>query len=482
MKHTRTKIVCTIGPACEDEKILEKMARSGMTVARLNFSHGTYDNHAELIARLRLLEKKIGEPIAILQDLQGPKIRVGVLPEKGLELKTGAEVIFDTSKKHYADGAIPVDFATLHTHLKPKDRILLSDGTIETQVVSVSGTAIRARVAVGGTIASHKGINVPDSDIGAVRAMTDKDVADARFGADHGVDMIALSFVKDANDILDARYLLADHEKKEGRQSDAPIRIIAKIERRDAVENIAEILDAADGIMVARGDLGVEVPAAEVPLIQKRLLDMARAAGKPAIVATQMLDSMQDNPRPTRAEVSDVANAVIDHADALMLSNETATGKYPAEAVSVMAEIIRDTEASRYDDVSDTMEKPKKSDPVDDIVGTLSRTLAERVKAKAIVAASISGDTGRMISRHRPELPIVVGTQSVRVLRQLNLSWGILPFLLPPCRSIEELVARSMAHLKERRIVSPGDEMVVVAGEPVGESGHVNVLEVRQVI
>lgn len=480
MKEKRTKVVCTIGPACEDEKTLQAMANAGMNVARLNFSHGTYDNHAMLIEHLQAVEKKTGMPIAILQDLQGPKIRVGQLPEAGLKLTKGSAVTFDTSKKTYDGSAIPVDYDALHTFVKEKDRILLTDGKIETRVTGVSGTVISATVVAGGTIFSHKGINVPDSDITAVRAMTDKDKADAKFGVEHAVDFIALSFVKDANDILDLRYLLKEYEKKMGLSSGAPIHIIAKIERHEAVKNIEDILDAADGIMIARGDLGIEVPAATVPLIQKRLIDMALLAGKPVIVATQMLDSMQDNPRPTRAEVSDVSNAVIDHTDAVMLSNETATGAYPVEAVRVMAEIIEKTEASQYDDLHETR-TPFLKEPVEETITEMSRVLAERVHAKAILAASFSGDTGRMISRHRPELLILVATSEARVLRQMNLSWGVLPFILPTCKSIEELIERSLAHLKKNNMLKKGDEVVVVAGEPVGQAGTVNLLEVRDV-
>lgn len=476
----RTKIVCTIGPACATTDIITKMIKSGMNVARLNFSHGSYDNHKELMKNLRAAAKKAGEPIGILQDLQGPKIRVGVLPEQGVTLEAGATWVFDTAATEYTDNRIPVDYHELHQFVKAGERLLLNDGRVETKVASVTGTNMQTIVVNGGVITSHKGINVPDSRL-TIRALTDKDKADARFGVEQGVDMIALSFVTSPEDILDLRYHIKQCEQELGIKNQQPIRIIAKIERHEAVKNIKEILAVADGIMIARGDLGVEVPAAEVPIIQKKLIDAALAAAKPVIVATQMLDSMQENPRPTRAEVSDVANAVIDHTDAVMLSNETATGKYPVETVATMAEIIEESEHSVYDNLHmRDYTGPKQA--IDDIMSSLSRVLAERVEATLILAASLTGDTGRIISRYRPELTIVVGTESDRVERQLNLSWGVIPFPLEPCHTIEELVERSMVYLKREKLVKKGDKIIVVAGEPVGQAGHVNLLEVREVM
>lgn len=479
MHQKRTKIVCTIGPACEDVATLEKMVKAGMNVARLNFSHGTYENHTQLIQNIRQVAQKTGQPIAILQDLQGPKIRVGALPEDGLELKDGETVYFDTSISVYTGDAVPVDYERLHEFLKPGERILLSDGKQEVSIIAVEGSKIETKVVVGGMIYSHKGMNVPDTTL-TIRAMTDKDKQDARFGVEHGVDMIALSFVTRPDDILDLRYAIKEFENEFGIENEAPIRIVAKIERQEAVKRIKEIMDVVDGIMVARGDLGIEIPAQDVPLVQKKLIDTALDYAKPVIVATQMLDSMQENPRPTRAEVSDVANAVIDHTDAIMLSNETATGKYPVVTVETMATIALEAENSAYDNLP-LKEFSSKSTPVDDIISRLSRLLAEQVHAKIILAASLSGETGRLISRYRPELPIAVATGGDRVRHQLNLSWGVVPFILPTCKSIEELVERSMVYLKKHGHVKAGDNMIVVAGEPVGQAGHVNLLEVREV-
>jgi pyruvate kinase len=477
----RTKIVCTIGPACMDKSVIREMVRQGMNVARLNFSHGTHADHEMMIHRIRQVEKETHEPIAIMQDLQGPKIRIGMMPDDGVDLAQGKAVVFDTSLKKYAGDAIPLDYPELHQFMKKGERIFIADGKIEARVTRVQGTKIEAKMAVAGRIFSHKGINVPDTTLG-VRALTEKDQLDLRFGVAHDVDLVALSFVRTPDDVLHARELIIRYEKEFKKKPDQSIAIIAKIERGEAVENIEKILEVTDGIMVARGDLGVEVPAAEVPLIQKKLIDLALQYARPVIVATQMLDSMQENPRATRAEVSDVANAVIDHTDAVMLSNETATGKYPVETVETMATIIRETEASTYDDLPMVpIKKGEQKKNTDDVVSELSRMLAERVDAAMIMAASLTGETGRLISRYRPELPIFVGTSSKRTEHQLNLSWGVLPFTLLPCDSIEELIQRAFTHLKKARYLKTGDKVVVVAGEPVGSAGHVNLLEIRQV-
>lgn len=474
----RTKIVCTLGPSSESIEKITEMVNAGMNVARLNFSHGTHKNHDLLIQNIRKVEQNTKKPIAIMQDLQGPKIRIGLLPEKGVELKEGTVVSFDTSQTEYKDNILPIDY-DLHEYAKIGERILLDDGDIEVKITHINKTRIDGEIVVGGILTSHKGINVPDSKL-SVSALTEKDKEDARFGVKSGVEFIALSFVNNAKDILDLRYLVKEYEKEMNLKSKEPIRIIAKIERGEAVNNIKEILDVADGIMVARGDLGIEIPAQQVPLAQKNLINLAMDAEKPVIVATQMLSSMKEKPRPTRAEVSDIANAVIDHADAIMLSNETATGKYPIKSVQTMTDIILETESSTYDDLP-LKEHNEKKHEVDDIVSSLSRLLAERVGAKIILTASISGDTGRLLSRYRPELPILVGTGTDRVLRQLNLSWGVIPFLLEPCNSIEELVERSIVKLKKREIITDGDKMIVVAGEPVGHVGNINLLEVRDV-
>ncbi len=477
--NKRTKIVATLGPATEDLNTISNLIKHGVNVVRLNFSHGTYDNHLMLIGNVRRAAEQADEPIAIMQDLQGPKIRIGKLSGEGIMLEEGEVALFDTSLDEQTDERIPIDYDSLHEHLKVGERILLNDGRQEVAITALDGTKITTEVVVGGALVSHKGINVPDSTLD-VRAMTDKDRADAKFGVEHDVDLMALSFVTKPQDVLDLRYHIKECEKELGKDPEQPIRIIAKIERREAVDRIEEILDVADGIMVARGDLGIEIPAQDVPLTQKKLIDAALKAGKPVIVATQMLDSMQESPRPTRAEVSDVANAVIDHTDAVMLSNETATGKYPVVTVQTMRDIIMETEKSHYDDMP-LRTYQTKNENTESVISEVSRVLAERVGAKFILAASFSGDTGRLISRHRPELNIMVATPVLRAERQLNLSWGVRPFILPECRSLEELVERGIVHMKEAHLAKPGDKVIVVAGEPVGEKGQMNLLEVREI-
>lgn len=473
-----TKIGATIGPACEDEETLEKMIKAGMNFARLNFAHGTYDWHEKIIKRIRAVSEKTGEPVAILQDLQGPRIRIGYVG-KGVSIKSGEELVLDTSISEYLEGGpLPVDQPDLHRYLNPGERFLVDDGRLEFIIKKVEGTKIFVNTVEGGTILSHKGINLPDSRL-LIPALSDKDRNDLFFGVKNGVDMIGLSFVSTANDIIDVRFLIEEYAKKEKIELKSPILIIAKIERHEAVENIHSIIETTNGLMVARGDLGLELPKQDVPLIQKRIIDSARRAAKPVIVATQLLDSMRESRRPTRAEVSDVANAVIDHADALLLTNETAAGKHPVETVNTMSEIILSTEKSSYADLP--LSSSAKEVSTEQAVSELSRVLAEKVKAKLILAASISGETGRLISHVRPNFPVFVATNQEIVWRQLNLSWGVRPFILPFCHTIEEFVERSIVYLKENRLGKDGDKIIVLAGEPMGQIGNINLVEVREI-
>lgn len=473
----RTKIVCTIGPASAKPSTLAAMMDAGMNVARLNFSHGTYPEHQKMMELIRAEAAKRDEPIAILQDLQGPKIRVGVLPEEGVMLKAGTEVIFTTRTKPAKD-MIPVTYPKLHLDVQTGQKMLLADGLMDVVVTKVTGRDVYSKVVTGGLLTSHKGLNLPETTI-SVSAISDKDKLDMAFGVKAGVDMVALSFVRSAKEILDLRYLIKSEERKLGKDatSKPPIRIIAKIEKREAVDKIDEILEAADGIMVARGDLGIEMPAEDVPLIQKKLIEKALAAAKPVIVATQMLESMIQNPRPTRAEVSDVANAVIDHTDAVMLSAESAAGKYPVEAVETMARIIMRTEKSKFDDVD--MPRMRTYATEEEAMSSVASMLARSTKAKLVLVASLSGTAGRIVSRFRAELPIFVSTNQERVYRQLAVSWGVVPFVMPTCQTIEELIERSILYLKKNRYAKAGDSMIVIAGEPVGISGHINFVELR---
>lgn len=346
MQRKRTKIVCTIGPSSQAISRLTMLMKSGMNAARLNLSHATHADHKRLIKHVRQAEKKTGSWVPIIADLQGPKIRLGSLPKEGVEVKTGEMMQFDTSFKEYKNGVFPVTLKNLHSQVKKKERILIDDGLVEVEVQGVSKTRIKTKVINGGMLSSHKGMNFPDTKL-KVSALTKKDKEDAVFALSQGVEWMALSFVKNASDVRMLKKIIDTHTPKGEKKP----RIIVKIEKHEAIVNFKEILEEADGVMIARGDLGIEIPAEEVPVRQKELIQACRVAGKPVIVATQMLDSMIRNPRPTRAEVSDVANAVFDHTDAVMLSGESATGKYPVEAVRIMTKIIDEAEQSPYDDV-----------------------------------------------------------------------------------------------------------------------------------
>ncbi|OGH88730.1 MAG: pyruvate kinase [Candidatus Magasanikbacteria bacterium RIFOXYC2_FULL_42_28] len=475
----RTKIVATIGPASASGKIISQMVRAGLNCARLNFSHGSHNEHRRLYRAIRVAGKKYHEPVLIMADMRGPKFRLGNL-RVPVVLKINQKVVLAPESKTNEAGVIPVDFFGLQKCLRAGERVLIDDGKIALKITRVSKDKIFATVAEGGLVSARKGVNLPDSKLDML-SLTDKDKADLEFCIKLGVDAVALSFVHSADDIKQARALITKIEKTHKINSGSPTKIIAKIENQSAVANMEKIIAVADGIMVARGDMGVELPAAQVPLVQKRLIDLCNAAAKPVIVATQMLDSMQEHIRPTRAEVSDIANAVIDHTDAVMLSNETAVGKFPALSVRTMAEIVMVTEASTYDDLPGAVIR-KKGSQVDESIVQLSRLLAENVGAKLILAASLTGETGRMISHLRSEIPVLVATHDARVQRQLNLSWGVKPFILPVCKTIEELIKKSMVYIKKEKFANKGDKMIVVAGEPVGEAGHVNLVEVREVI
>lgn len=455
------------------------MIKAGMNVARHNFSHGSHEYHAERMKMIRKVAEEEKHPIAILLDLQGPKIRVGTLPDEGILLENGDQVTFTANENDFEKKMFMITYPMLAEDVKPGERILLDDGLLSAEVVRIEGTHVISKIIDGGTLFSKKGVNFPDSEL-TISAMSDKDKQDVAFGVSQGVDWIALSFVRSAKEIFDLRFLIKAEEVKQfGKESDHPIKIIAKIEKREAVDNIVEILDAVDGIMVARGDLGIEMPAEEVPLIQKQLIDRCLYASKPVIVATQMLDSMIRNPRPTRAEVSDIANAVIDHTDAIMLSGETANGKFPVESVETMARVVHQTEKSKYDFLP--VKQDIMGETTEEAVSEVANILARRIKAKTILVASISGDAGKIVSRYRTELPIYTATNSDRVMRQLNLSWGVIPFVLPSCSTVEELVERSVSELKDRHAVKQGEKIIIVAGEPVGHTGGVNLVEIREI-
>jgi len=449
----QTKIICTIGPASEDKKIMGQMLNAGMNIARLNFSHGTYQQHSRLIRNLRSASKKTGKPVGILQDLQGPKIRVGDIKGE-LILKKGQAVILNGKSGGKGAIRIPVTYKELHKDVKGGDRILLDDGLIELVVEGVFKKDIRTTVKIGGTLTSHKGMNLPDSVI-KLSSLTNKDKEDLKFGLKNKVDFVALSFVRDKSDVLELRKLFP---KKN------PPFLIVKIEKHEAVKNFDKILEVVDGVMVARGDLALEILTEKVPVVQKDIIAKCLNSAKPVIVATQMLHTMIENPRPTRAEVSDVANAVIDHADALMLSGESAVGKYPIKAIQMMTKTILNTEHSRYDDLQTC------STPVAGSMGEVTRILSESPKTKAVVVVSDSAETARLVSRFRPELPIYASITDERASRELLLSWGIQPYFISKRKKIKKLTPKLIKLLKKQKLLNPKDSIVVVENEGVDNS------------
>ncbi|MFZ6015830.1 MAG: pyruvate kinase [Patescibacteria group bacterium] len=472
----RTKIVCTIGPAVAAPEKLGELMDAGMNVARLNFSHGTHADHKKMLNRIRREAKKRGLAVGVLLDLQGPKIRVGDISKEGINLKPGQKVILTTGKA--SKNKIPVTYNNLHKDAKAGQKILMDDGLMDMKVVKVAGRDVHCLVGTGGLLLPHKGINLPDTKVSA-SALSDKDKKDAEFGVINDVDWMALSFVRSAQDVVELKKLLAKFEKKHKKKPQNPIRIIAKIEKREAVKAIDSILKEVDALMVARGDLGIEIEAEEVPLIQKTLIEKARLSAKPVVVATQMLDSMIRNPRATRAEVSDVANAIIDHTDGIMLSGETAVGKYPIDAVKTMTRIAQITEKSKFDDTDPRDFTKFKSK--EEAVSNVGAILAKAANAKAILVTSITGTSARIVSRYRAELPIYVATHDERVRRQLAISWAVSSFVLPKCKSAADLVAKAIHHLIMNGSIKKGQNIVVITGAPVGIPGNINSVEVIKV-
>lgn len=453
----QTKIVCTLGPACSDLKTLSRMVSAGMNVARINFSHGTHASNKKLIQLVRRVAKKQKKIVAILQDIQGPKMRLGVLPEAGIVISKKQKVIFSTDKNDaQKNDQILVDIPKLETFLKKGERILIADGSVEVVVKKIMKKRIETSVVVGGTLFSHKGLNFPDSKI-PLRPLTDKDKDDLLFGAGLGVDFVAVSFVQSAKDVVDVKKFLY----KNGISVNKMPNIIAKIERQEAVDNIDSILDFADGIMVARGDLGLEVPTEEVPVIQKTLIRSALLKQRSVIVATQMLDSMQRSPRPTRAEVSDVANAVIDHTDAVMLSDETASGEYPVESLEMMYKIIEETEKSSYDDLKDHK--------IDESISILSSHIGEIENLGAIVVLSESNIDIRSISRQRFEVPLYLIVHSEVEARKALLYWGVIPVIIKKQKTHEKTMVKCLDYLKTNKIIAKKQPIVTVLSGLVGE-------------
>ncbi len=465
-----TKIVCTLGPASIAEGIIEQMARAGMDVARLNFSHGTHAEHGQAIERIRSVEARIGKPIAILQDLQGPKIRLGTFEGGGAVLRRGRPFVLTTTPVQGSADRGNISYRELARDVKPGDRVLIDDGRVALEVEDVQGDDVVCRVETGGLVQDHKGVNLPRTAV-RMAVLTDKDREDLAFGLHHGVDYVGVSFVRSAADILEVREFINEHG------SDA--QVVAKLERPEALGRLDEILAATSAVMVARGDLGVEMPLEDVPIAQKEIIRKARIARTPVITATQMLESMVAAPRPTRAEVSDVANAILDGTDAVMLSAESATGAYPVEAVRMLDRIIRRTQAA-FPPAS--MDRPRRGEvSFPQAISDAAAFCAQELKARAIVAFTQTGSTARLVSQDRPPVPIIACTPFERVRRRLSLDWGVQSRLIPRLSTTDEMVASIEAHLLADRTVRYNDILIIVAGAPLWVRGTINLLKLHRV-
>ena len=464
----KTKIVCTIGPASETRDMIRELVAGGMDVARLNFSHGTHAEHLEKIRIIRAVSAELGKPVAILQDLGGPKIRVGVIPEPGVRLTPGQTFVLTSEPVEGTPERVSVSYADLSREVRPGDSILMADGMMELSVLYTAGPDVVCKVITGGVLTSHKGINLPSSTI-SVDAMTPKDYEDLLFGLENDVDFVALSFVRRAEDIFHLKRVISENQKS--------VPVIAKIEKHEALNNIEAIMAAADGIMVARGDLGVEIALERVPAIQKMLVKMANKAGKPVIIATQMLRSMVDSPRPTRAEAADVANAVLDGADAVMLSEETASGGFPVESVKFMARIAENAEQS-FDHERYLKMMPEKN--ISESVAYASCILADHLNAAVIAATTRSGFTAANISRFKPRSRILALSPDSRTVRRLALYWGCIPSLVPETRDTDEKIEQTAQTVWKTGLVGKGDLAVITAGHPVWAQGTTNMLRVKQ--
>jgi len=467
----RTKIVCTIGPASESIDKLCQLIENGMNVARLNFSHGNQKEHGQRIKSIREAVKITNKPVAIMLDTKGPEIRTGILEVGKITLKTGDEITLTTEDIKGNKERISVNYLGLPEDVKADTRILLDDGLIALKVLEVQGTEIYCEVLNGGELSDRKGVNVPGIHIN-LPSITEKDISDIKFGIEQGVDFIAASFIRNAGDVLAIRKILEE--------SRAAIHIISKIENQQGVKNINEILEVSDGIMVARGDLGVEIPAEEVPLLQKMMIEKCNRVGKPVITATQMLDSMIRNPRPTRAEASDVANAILDGTDAIMLSGETAAGKYPVESVRTMARIALKTEtAIKYEEITERQDF--KRNTTTDAISHATCTTAEGLGAAAIITATESGSTARMVSKYRPKSRVIAVTPNLAVLRKLLLVWGIEPIYAHNAEGTDTMIEQSIEASLKAGLIKNGDLIVITAGVPVGIPGTTNLLKVEVV-
>lgn len=479
MEHSssygKTKIVCTLGPASSTVEAIEQMIRAGMDVARLNFSHGTHEEHLAMLRTVREGAERTGDPITILQDLQGPKIRTGKLSSPAVLLRDGAKFTITIEEAPGTSDRVSTTYRDLPRDVKPGDTVLMDDGLLQLRVLSSTATDVITEVVHGGLLKEHKGINLPGVAVSAP-SFTEKDVEDLEFGIANDIDYVALSFVRSGDDIRQLREIIIAKIPK-GRK----LPIVAKIEKREALENIDDIVREADVIMVARGDLGVECPTEDVPVAQKMICKKANAAGKPVIIATQMLESMIENPRPTRAEANDVANAVLDGADAVMLSGETSVGKYVVDVVRMMDSIIRRAEEEYRDRLDLPDEISDEQAAVFSALGRSACVLAKQIGAAAIVPVTHSGETAKNIARYRPFGKIIAVTDRQRIRRRLNLVWGVKSILVPKITDTDTTLDIIHRELLRSEYVRKGDYIVMTAGLPLLARGTTNMVKVEKI-
>ncbi len=479
MRHV--KIVATIGPASSSSDVLEQLLEAGMNVARVNMSHGTTGWHRDTITRIRQISKDQGRPVAVLMDLQGPKIRIGILSEEGVVLERNQEItLVPDSHSHpeqatHSNGTLelPVEYSRFAHGVQVGQRILIDDGNLHLEAISLDYPRVKCRVLAGGRITSRKGINFPGLALD-IQGFTEKDAVDLQTGLALDVDYVALSFVRTPEDITRVQHVI--------HQAGKAIPVIAKIERPEAVHDLERIVERADGIMVARGDLALEMSPEEVPLLQKRIIALANRMGKIVITATQMLESMTRNPSPTRAEASDVANAVFDGTDAVMLSAETSTGKYPKESIQVMDRIIQKTESDTLLQVPSTARYPLKYLSTPEAVCQAAVSLSRDIGAQAIVVFTESGHTAMLVGKNRPAVPIVALTPSQSIMRRLALAWGIVPLEFPQVDDTDHRINQAQDRLKNSGLLTPGQLIVIVTGERLGHAFGTNLVKVHLVV
>ncbi|MBI5116981.1 pyruvate kinase [Candidatus Poribacteria bacterium] len=468
----RTKIVATIGPSSNKEETLRQMIEAGMDVARLNFSHGTHADHERSFRMIRKLSEKLGKPIGIIGDLQGPKIRTGELADGPLTLRRGGVLIITTRKMNGAGDTISTTYTRLPHDVRHGDRILLDDGSIEVRVLRVENRDIHCRVVYGGALSAHKGINLPGVKISAP-SLTPKDKEDVRFAVKLRMDYLAMSFIRQPEDIIRLKKLL--------KTLGAEIPIIAKVEKPDALANIDGIISVADGVMIARGDLGVEMAREKVPQIQKDLIMRCIEAGKPVITATQMLESMIRQPTPTRAEASDVVNAIYDGTGAVMLSGETAVGDYPVHAVRMMARIAEEADTHVVEREKKVFRHSGVIDSFEDAIGQATDTTARHLRTRYIVCFTSSGFTAQQVSSYRPETPIIAATQNVEIVPRMSLCWGVQPICVRKAETVDSMIANIEDELLMRKMVRRGDSIIITSGYPLGVRGTTNMMQLVKV-